>query len=73
LNKFIPTEYKKRQEKKEKLKTKWAKFTYNAKETKLITRFFKNSDLKISHKTEYTVGKRSTRNKNNYNSNKFYK
>jgi hypothetical protein len=41
----------------EQMTTKWAKFTYVGKQTRLITKLFKNSNLKISFRTENTTGK----------------
>jgi hypothetical protein len=38
-------------------KTKWAKFTYVGKETKLVTRLFKNTLLKITFTTQNTIRK----------------
>jgi hypothetical protein len=52
--------------------TKWAKFTYVGKQTKLTTKSFKNSSLKISLKAENTTQKLLNLNKNN-NKNKFKK
>jgi hypothetical protein len=42
---------------KEKTLTQWAKFTYNGKETRAITKAFKNTSLKIAYSTNNTVGK----------------
>ena len=45
-------------EKQEKNDTrKWAKFTYIGKETKFITKLFKNSPVKISFTTNNTIGR----------------
>ena len=49
-----------------------AKFTYVGKETKFITKLFKNSNLKISFKTENIIGKLLNSIKY-YSSNKFNK
>ena len=38
-------------------KTKWAKFTYAGKETKLNTKLFNNTSLKIAFITQNTIGK----------------
>jgi len=53
------------QEQKEKItKTKWAKFRYVGQQTKFITQLFKSSSLKVSFKTENTIGKLLAQNKN---------
>ena len=44
LNKFSNTEIKRKQDIQ---RTKWAKFTYDGKETKFITKLFKNINVKI--------------------------
>jgi hypothetical protein len=55
-------------------KTKWAKFTYVGRQTKFITKLFKNTNLKIPFTTENTIAKLLTQNKNrNTNCNKFNK
>jgi hypothetical protein len=36
----------------ERKQTKWATFTYNGKETKWITKLFKNSPVSISYRTK---------------------
>lgn len=59
-------------EKKEKPKYRRAKFQYIGKETKFITKLFKNSNLKVSFKTDSTIGKLLTSNKE-CSSNKFSK
>jgi hypothetical protein len=33
-------------------KQKWAKFTYIGKETRIITRLFKNTNIRIAYKTK---------------------
>lgn len=67
MNKFIQTESKKDKEKNEKLKTKWAKFTYIDTKAKFFTKLLKKFHLKIPFKTDKTKGKYLTRNKNNLN------
>jgi len=52
--------------------TKWAKFTYVEKQTRLITKLFKNSNPWISFMTENTTEKLLNVNKN-INMNKFKK
>jgi hypothetical protein len=42
---------------KDQTRTQWAKFTYNGKETRAITKAFKNTSLKIAYSTNNTVGK----------------
>ena len=73
LEKITPTSDTQTQERKEKTKTKWAKFTYVGRQTKFITKLFKNTKLKISFKTENTIGKMLTQNNKNTNFNKFSK
>jgi hypothetical protein len=46
-----------------KTQTKWAKFTYVARQTNFITKLFKNFNPKVSIKTKDTVGKLLTQNK----------
>jgi hypothetical protein len=41
----------------EQMATKWAKFTSGGKQTRLITKLFKNSNFKISFRTENTIEK----------------
>jgi len=53
-------------------KTKWAKFTYVGKETKFITRLFKNTPLKIAFTTQNTIGKLLSK-QQNHNQSKFDK
>jgi hypothetical protein len=48
----------------EQMTTKWAKFIYVGKQTRLITKLFKNSNLKISFRTENTTEKLLNVNKN---------
>jgi len=55
-----------------KTRRRWAKLTYVGRQTKFITKLFRNSDFKVSFKTENTVGKLLTQNKN-INLNKFNK
>jgi len=38
-------------------KKKWARFTYMGKETRYITKLFKNTDVKISYTTNNNLGK----------------
>jgi hypothetical protein len=38
-------------------KNKWAKFTYIGKETKYITKLFRDSPIQISYTTNNTIGK----------------
>ena len=38
----------------------WAKFTYVGKETRFITKLFKNTNVKIAFTTGNTIGKRLT-------------
>ena len=38
----------------------WAKFTYAGKETRFITKLFKNRNVKIAFTTDNTIGKRLT-------------
>jgi regulator of PEP synthase PpsR (kinase-PPPase family) len=38
-------------------KQKWAKFTYVGKETRLITKLFKNTNVKIAFTTNNTIKK----------------
>jgi hypothetical protein len=42
-------------EQQHKKKTKWATFTYNGKETKQITKLFKDTNIKIAYKTRNTI------------------
>jgi hypothetical protein len=37
------------------LKQKWSAFTYTSRETKTITRLFKNNNLRIAYKTKNTL------------------
>jgi len=53
-------------------KIKWAKFTHVGRQTKFITKWFKNLSLKVSFKTDKTTGKLSAQNEN-INQNKFKK
>ena len=62
--KFTPVENKIRLERKDTMKTKEAKFTYIGKETKFVTKLFKNYNLKISFTTQNTIGKLLTKHKN---------
>jgi hypothetical protein len=39
-------------------KRKWAKFTYIGKETRLITKLFKNTDFKVTFTTDNTIERR---------------
>ena len=38
-------------------KTKWAKFTYVGRETRDVTKIFKNTNVKVTFGTENTIGK----------------
>jgi hypothetical protein len=51
---------------------RWAKFMYVGRQTKCITKLFKNSNLKVSLKTKNTIGTLLTQDKN-INPNKFNK
>ena len=73
LDKIIQTNDTKTKERKEKTKTKWAKFLYVGRQTKFITELFKNTKLKVSFKIENTIGILLTQNNKNANSNKFNK
>jgi hypothetical protein len=42
------------EQKGEKTQTKWVKFTYVGRQTKFITKLFKNSNLKVIFKTDNT-------------------
>ena len=42
---------------KTKTRSKWAKFTYAGKETKLITKLFKNTSVNVSYTTRNTIGR----------------
>ena len=44
----------------QKEKKRWAKFTYVGKETKLITKLFKDTNIKVAFTTDNTIGKRLT-------------
>jgi hypothetical protein len=52
--------------------TRWAKFTHVGRQTKSITKSFKNSKLKVSFKAGNTRGKLVAQNKSN-NTNNFNK
>jgi hypothetical protein len=41
-------------------KTRWTKFTYTGKETRAVTKVFKNTNLKIAYSTNNTMGKLPT-------------
>ena len=60
-------------QKEERTKTKWATFIYVGRQTKFITKLFKNTNLKISFKTENAIAKLLTQNNKNTNFNKFNK
>ena len=47
----------KKKKDKEVKKTQWAKFTCTAKETRAITKSFKNSNVKIGFSTNNAIGK----------------
>jgi hypothetical protein len=36
---------------------KWATFTYIGKQTRFITKLFKNTNIKIAYKTQNAIGK----------------
>jgi hypothetical protein len=57
---------------KEKIHTKWAKFTDVGRQTKFVTELFENSNLKVSFKTDNSIGNLLAQNKN-INQNKFIK
>jgi len=38
-------------------KTKWAKFTYIGRETRAVTKIFKNTNVKVTFGTDNTIGK----------------
>jgi len=38
-------------------KTKWAKFTYVGRETRAVTKIFKNTNIKVTFGTDNTIGK----------------
>ena len=38
-------------------KNRWAKFTYCGKETRMITKLFKNTDVKVTYRTKNNLGK----------------
>jgi regulator of PEP synthase PpsR (kinase-PPPase family) len=44
----------------QKEKKRWAKFTYVGKETRIITKLFKNTNIKITFNTNNTIEKRLT-------------
>ena len=64
LNKVIKNEWKRTRMQEEQMTKKCAKFTYVGKQTRLITKLFKNSNLKISFRTENAKGKLLNVNKN---------
>ena len=55
---------------------KWAKFTYVGRETKFITKLFKNSSVNISYTTHNTISKllshRPTTNQNEFDGSGVY-
>ena len=56
LNKFNKeTRQKQKQDTK---KEKWARFTYFVKETRFITKLFKNTNVRVSFTTDNTIGRR---------------
>ena len=73
LDKITVTNDTKTQERIEEEKTKWATFTYVGRQTKFIAKLFKNTNLKISFKTENAIAKLLTQNNKNTNFNKFNK
>ena len=42
-------------------KTQWTKFTYIGRETRVITKVFKNTRVKIAYSTKNTLGRLLTR------------
>ena len=46
-------------------KTKWVKFTYVGRETRAITKIFKNTNIRVTFGTNNTIGKLLTRNEHN--------
>jgi len=54
LNKICNKSEKQEQDNRKK---KWARFTYMGKETRFITKLFKNNDVKISYTTNNNLGK----------------
>ena len=60
------------EQKKKKSQKRCVKFLYISKQTKFITKLFKNANLKISFKTKNTIGKLINNNKT-INPNKFNK
>ena len=51
-----------------KRKKKWAKFTYVGKETRLLTKLFKNTNINVTFTTDNTIEKRlTTKHKNDQN------
>jgi hypothetical protein len=71
INQLSKTKQKVKQEKEG---FKWAKFTYIGKETKFITKLFKNSAVKVSFVTNNTISKAlSLKSKQNVEQNKYEK
>jgi hypothetical protein len=64
LKTFTPVENKTRPDRKNSTKTKWAKFTYIGRETKFITKHFKNTNHKITFTTQNTIDKYLSKQKN---------
>ena len=69
----VTHKYKKEKKEKQKRKKKWAKFIYVGRQTKFITKLFKNDELEVSFKTENTIGKLLTQNNKNISFNKLNK
>jgi hypothetical protein len=57
-------------------KTKWVKFTYVGRETRAITKIFKNANVKVTFSTNNTIGKllttRHEHNRSKYENNGIY-
>jgi len=49
---------KEKKQKQDIRKGKWAKFTYTRKETKFITKLFKNTDVKVTFTADNTIERR---------------
>jgi len=52
--------HKKRRQNHNVQKQKWAKFTYIGKETRFITKLFKDTNIRIAFTTNNTIGKHLT-------------
>ena len=51
---------KKKRQRQNNQKKRWAKFTCVGKETRFITKLFKNTNVKVAFTTDNTIGKRLT-------------